>query len=485
MDFGQSQLAGLISGTQQDEKARYHVVAAKVRMNANLMRNIFGKSSHTKLIQNSYGKMMISSQPSVIYENTRVNHPLVKLLHEGVRKMDEIGDGASFFVLLVSELLSETLEMVNRGVKPALLAAALRVLHREIDEIAKNLAIAHNVSFGDRDSILRVIQGVIKNPALEELTAEAVSHTRSFDADTVRICKVALGSVEDSYVVEGMVFSRSPEGEVKSIRKGRTSIYNCPLDISRTELKGTVLMKTAEDLLSFSKDEVENIRRAAESIKADVVICNGKVNGTYLDFMNQAGKLVFKVLSKHDLRRIWMLMGGHISSMLVPQDESYIGSIDEVTTFEEGGVRYTKFISESSRIYTLVLKNSVGAILDEQERIVLKALTVLHRNTTDGQIILVEGAGRFEAELAGLLLERAQEEADELYFAYGCLARALRFFKSGGAKVYDCYNGKLKALKYALDFMATMYETSDYLIGRPEALNISPRTNKHWDEDDH
>lgn len=482
MDFGM-QLGSLISGSQQEEKAKYHVVASRIRMTCGLVRSLYGRLSHTKLIENGFGQIVMSSQPGIVYDNIKVSHPLVKLLHEYVKKMDVVGDGSTFFVLLASELVAETMLLIERGVKPALLASSLREIHREIDGMAGDLKMRHVVDFGDRESVSRVLRGVVKDELLERIVVDGICETQGFDSENIRICKVACGSVEDSYVVEGMVFNRAPEGEIRHAAKASTSIYNCPLDISRTELKGTVLMKTADDLLSFSKDENKRIREAVEGLGADVVICSGKVEKVYLDFLNKCGKLVFRVVSKHDLRRIRELVGGHISPVLHPQERDAMGSVDEVSTFAEGGTRYTKFVSSSRRMYTLVLKNSVQAMLDEQERIVQKALTVLDRNCISNTIELVEGAGRFERTLSDMVLKRYGDSVDEKHLAYRCLGRALRVFEVGDAAVLDVYNAKIKGVRYALEFAATLFETSDYLIGKPEALNIAPRSNEHWDED--
>ncbi|WEL38448.1 T complex protein 1 theta subunit [Encephalitozoon hellem] len=483
MNIGQTHLGGLISNAQQDEKVRYHIVGSKVRMACNLVRSLYGKSQRTKLIVNGYGQVVLSSQPGVIYDNVKMNHPLVKLLQDYVKKMDVAGDGATFFVILVSELIQETMDVVGKGMKPTYLSHMLREVHKEVEDLAKELLIEHSIRFDDRESISKVLRGVLKDDGLEKIVSKGISLARSFSSESIRVCKVGCGSIEDSYVVQGMVFNRSPEGEVRHMVKGKTSIYNCPLDIARTELKGTVLMKTASELLSFSKDENERTRKAVESMKGDVVICSGKVDRIYLDFLNKSKKLVFRITSKYDLRRMRELVGGHILSSLGSESEGSMGFVEEVVTFTEGTCEYTKFISESKKVYTLVLKNSVQAVLDEQERMVQKALTVLSKNTKDDKIGLVEGAGKFEKRLSKMFFERSAVSSEGKNLVYKCIGKVLGGFASSDAEIYDVYNCKVKALKYSIEFISTLFETSDYLIGKPEAINIAPRTNQHWDED--
>ncbi|AFN82867.1 T complex protein 1 theta subunit [Encephalitozoon romaleae SJ-2008] len=203
----------------------------------------------------------------------------------------------------------------------------------------------------------------------------------------------------------------------------------------------------------------------------------------YLDFLNKSRKLVFRITSKYDLRRIRELLGGHILSSLGSQSEESMGFVEEVVTFTEGICEYTKFISGSKKVYTLVLKNSVQAELDEQERMVQKALNVLSKNTKENKIDLVDGAGRFEKRLSKIFLERSAASKEGKGLVYKCIGKVLGGFGSSDAEIYDVYNSKVKALKYSIEFISTLFETSDYLIGKPEAMNITPRNNQNWDED--
>lgn len=72
-----------------------------------------------------------------------------------------------------------------------------------------------------------------------------------------------------SEVLSGMVFKREVEGDVTSASKAKVAIYSCPIDITQTETKGTVLIKTADELLNFSKvcydDFTVKVRLAFES----------------------------------------------------------------------------------------------------------------------------------------------------------------------------------------------------------------------------
>ena len=55
--------------------------------------------------------------------------------------------------------------------------------------------------------------------------------------------------------LQGMVFQRTIEGSVTSAEKAKIAVYSCPFDVTTTETKGTVLIKTADELATFARGE--------------------------------------------------------------------------------------------------------------------------------------------------------------------------------------------------------------------------------------
>ena len=63
------------------------------------------------------------------------------------------------------------------------------------------------------------------------------------------------GSLEQRKVVKGMVFTRTPDSAVQKATKAKVGVFSCPIDISQTETKGTVLLHTAKEMMDFTKGE--------------------------------------------------------------------------------------------------------------------------------------------------------------------------------------------------------------------------------------
>ena len=46
---------------------------------------------------------------------------------------------------------------------------------------------------------------------------------------------------------------------VKKLTRAKVCVFTCPLDIAQTETKGTVLLKNAEEMLSFTRGEEQQL----------------------------------------------------------------------------------------------------------------------------------------------------------------------------------------------------------------------------------
>ena len=86
----------------------------------------------------------------------------------------------------------------------------------------------------------------------------------SVNTDSVRIAKIMGGNVHQSEVIHGMVIMRGSEGAIQHASQAKVSVFACGIEASATEAKGTVLMKNAEDLMTYNKSEEKKVR-ACES----------------------------------------------------------------------------------------------------------------------------------------------------------------------------------------------------------------------------
>lgn len=252
---------------------------------------------------------------------------------------------------------------------------------------------------------------------LADLVAEAVlavlpKNPVNFNVDNVRVVKIMGGALEQSKVVKGMVFARQPDGTVTKATKAKVGVFSCPVDISQTETKGTVLLHNAKEMMDFTKGEeqqVEQIIKELHDSGMRVVVAGSTVGELALHYLNRYNILVIKVLSKFELRRLCRVVGATPLARLGAPMPDEMGTIDVVETMEIGGDRVTVFRQENeqTRTATLVLRGATQNHLDDVERAIDDGVNVVKAITRDPR--LVPGAGATEMQL----IEKIKAIADK------------------------------------------------------------------------
>jgi T-complex protein 1 subunit theta len=290
------------------------------------------------------------------------------------------------------------------------------VIDLEVDRL-KEMRSTTELSKALRTVIASKQSGV--EDTLAELVAEAVlavlpKNPLNFNVDNVRVVKIMGGSLEQSKVVKGMVFGREPDGIVKQARKAKVGVFSCPIDISQTETKGTVLLKNAQEMVDFTKGEEERLEAAIKELYDSglrVLVAGSTVGDLAMHYLNRFNILVIKILSKFELRRLCRVVGATPLARLGAPMPDEMGTIDVVETTEIGGDRVTVFRQEdansATRTSTIVLRGATQNHLDDVERAIDDGVNVVKAITKDPR--LVPGAGATEIQL----VERISAFADK------------------------------------------------------------------------
>ena len=242
---------------------------------------------------------------------------------------------------------------------------------------------------------------------LSILVAEAVlavlpKNPSNFNVDNIRVVKIMGGSLDQSKVVKGMVFGREPDGSIKKASKAKVGVFSCPIDISQTETKGTVLLHNAKEMLDFTKGEenqLETLIKELHDSGLRVIVAGSSVGELALHYLNRYNILVVKILSKFELRRLCRVVGATPLARLGAPMPDEMGSIDVVETLEIGGDRVTVFRQENdaTRTATLVIRGATQNHLDDIERAIDDGVNVVKAITRDPK--LIPGAGATEMQL--------------------------------------------------------------------------------------
>ena len=358
--------------------------------------------------------MILTSDAATILRELDVVHPCAKLLVMASQQQEsEMGDATNLVMVFAGELLKKAEELLRMGLKTADIVSGYEQAQKHALEALEELVVDKVEDIYSHEELSKAIRTVIasKQSGSEDLLADIVStavlavmpkNPVHFNVDNIRVVKIMGGSLEQSRVIRGMVFPREPNGSVKKAKNAKVGVFTCPLDISQTETKGTVLLKNAKEMLDFTTGEEEQLQNAIKELHdvgMRVVIAGAAVGELAMHYLNRFGIVVIKGLSKFDLRRICRVVNATPLARLGAPMPDEMGSIDVVETLEIGGDRVTVFRQEeeATRTATIVLRGATQNHLEDVERAVDDGVNVVKAITRDPR--LVPGAGATETQL--------------------------------------------------------------------------------------
>ena len=131
--------------------------------------------------------------------------------------------------------------------------------------------------------------------------------------DNVRVAKLIGGSVSDSQVLHGVVVLKDTEGSIKSVTTGaKIAVFGCSIESSAPETKGTIVIKSADELMAYNKGEERLMEEAISGIAASgakVVVAGGSISEIALHYIEKHGMMAIKIMSKFELRRLCKAVG--------------------------------------------------------------------------------------------------------------------------------------------------------------------------------
>lgn len=384
-----------------------------------------GPYGRNKIVINHLQKMILTSDAATILRELDVIHPAAKLLVMASQQQEaEIGDATNMVIIFAGELLKKAEELLRLGLKTSDIVQGYEKAQTFALKCLEDLEVDRLKELRSQTELSKALRTVVASKQsgsediLASLVAEAVlavlpKNPTSFNVDNVRVVKIMGGSLEQSRVVKGMVFGREPDGLIKKARKAKVGVFSCPIDLSQTETKGTVLLKNAQEMLDFTKGEEQRLEAAIKELYDSglrVVVAGSTVGELALHFLNRFNILIIKILSKFELRRLCRVVGASPLARLGAPMPDEMGFVDVVETTEIGGDRVTVFRQEDdssvTRTATIVLRGATQNHLDDLERAIDDGVNVVKAVTKDPR--LVPGAGATEVQLA----ERVSAFAD-------------------------------------------------------------------------
>merc|ERR1719271_1606053 len=102
------------------------------------------------------------------------------------------------------------------------------------------------------------------------------ANPENFNVDNVRVAKIPGNSILGTTVVRGMCMTRGVMGTITDVKNAKVAVYGIPLDSVTTETKGTVLLKSADELKAYNNSEeaaLEKVIAAIAGTGCNLLVC--------------------------------------------------------------------------------------------------------------------------------------------------------------------------------------------------------------------
>lgn len=428
-----------------DDSGSGAVVARSIAAACELSRMLsssLGPQGRCKLVVNHLEKMMVTSDCAAILAEVDVEHPAAKLLEKAVQQQEkECGDATNLTLLFAGELLNNTLDLMrtmgwkhSTDILEGYYLASQKLFNDLLPEHCLAMTIGHPSK--DLQGLQLVLQPVLGSKQygtqekLSQLVAEAcqivLKEGQILQPESIRTVKILGGHLGQSVCIKGFVAQRGVETTKTSAQSAKIAVFASGIEASSTEAKGTVLMKSADDLKNYNKTEeakMEEIIQGIAESGVQVVVSGGNISDMALHFIEKYGLLAVKIGSKWELRRLCQATGATALVRLGAPTPDEMGMAN-VKQQAVGGRTVTVFENdEEGKIATLVLRASTNSVLNDLERAVDDGVHAVQMACKDGR--LVYGGGATEIECAVQLHQFADSHPGLEQYAIRAFSKSL------------------------------------------------------------
>eukprot|EP00040_Diaphanoeca_grandis_P025446 m.140983 g.140983 ORF g.140983 m.140983 type:complete len:546 (+) comp30155_c0_seq1:162-1799(+) len=470
---------------------------------ATIVKTSFGPNGMNKMIINHLDRLFVTNDAATIIQELEVEHPAAKLLVlASEQQAHEVGDGTNFVVIFSGMLLQKAEGLLRMGLSPAEIIEGFEKAKDKAMEILPELVCTTVKDTRDLTEMTAMLKTCLMSKQyghedfLAGLVAKACVESQpregaltQFNVDHVRVVKIPGQGILSSSVMQGMIFKREASGTISCVEKAVVAVYSGPVDWVQTETKGTVLIESGKELKDFSQGEENMLEAQIKAIKdagVNVIITGSKFGDMAEHFLNRAGIMMVKILSKFDLRRLCRAIKATPLPRLTPPTASELGHCDKVDVQEIGDVRVTCFTQsqEHSPINTIVIRGSTLNIMDDIERAVDDGVNVFKAISKDAR--MTPGAGATEIELALRLARHGEAQSGLDQYAIIAFAEALEavpqvLAENAGMKAKD-----MLSLLYAAHSKGEQNAGVDISTEKPATIDavaagiIDNLPTKHW-----
>jgi thermosome len=422
------------------EAQRNNITAAKIV--AETVRTTLGPRGMDKMLVSTIGDVTITNDGATIMKELDVQHPAAKMLVEVAKTQDnEVGDGTTTAVLLSGELLSESEKLLDQNVHPTVIVDGFKKAAEKAIEILDKISIP--IKENDDETLRQIATTAMYSKgiaAARDLFADiAVKAVRQVaekgegglkaDIDLIKVLKKNGKSLSETELVRGIVVDKefAHSQMPKRVENAKIALANAKLEIEKTEFDAKININNPDQMHLFLEEEEKMLKEMVEDVAktgATVLFSEKGIDDLALHYLAKRGIAAVKNVSSGDMEKLSKATGAKIVASVKDLSTDILGAAKIV---EEAKIGDDKLVyvrdAKNPKAVTIVIRGGTEHVVDEAERSLHDALSVVRNALEDGKI--VAGGGAPEAEVAKRLREYAVKVGGREQLAIEGFANAL------------------------------------------------------------
>ncbi|KAJ3751780.1 chaperonin Cpn60/TCP-1 family [Lentinula raphanica] len=403
-----------------------------------LVKSTLGPKGMNKILQSaSTGEINVTNDGATILKAIQLDNAAAKIL-VNISKVqdDEVGDGTTSVCVLAAELLREAEKLIAMKIHPQTIVEGYRIASLAALRALEAAAVDHSSEPAKfRDDLYNIARTTLSSKVLSQdkgyfadLAVDAVLRLKN----TSKSFKKVGGKLTDSYLDEGFILDKTiAVNSPKRLENAKIMIANTSMDTDKIKIFGAQVKVDGTGKLA----ELERAERVGKNkAKVDAIASHGIncfVNRWQLVYnypeslFAEKGIMVIEHADFEGVERLSLVTGGEIASTFDQPDLIKLGEcelIEEVIIGEDKLIKFSGVAADEA--CTVVLRGSTSQMVDEAERLLHDALSVLSQTVKETRTVL--GGGCSEMLMSCAVDEEVRKVKGKKAIAAEAFRRALR-----------------------------------------------------------
>lgn len=373
-------------------------------------------------IQAGNGEVTITNDGATILQQMNVLHPAAKMLVELSRAQDiAAGDGTTSVVVVAGALLDAADRLLQKGIHPTAISDAFQRCALKAVEVLTGMS--KPVELTDKESLIKSASTSLSSKVVSQqsntlapLAVDAVlkitepGQEERVDLRNIKVIKSLGGTIEDTELIDGLVFTQRSSGVngPKRVEKAKIGLIQFCISPPKTDMDHNVIVSDYAAMDRVLKEERAYILNIVKQIKkagcnvllVQKSILRDAVSDLAIHFLDKIKVMVVKDVERDDIEFVCKTLNCRPIASLDHFLPENLVSADLAEEMASGTNKFVKItgIHNQGRTVSVIVRGSNKLVLEEAQRSIHDALCVVRCLVK--KRALIAGGGAPEIEMA-------------------------------------------------------------------------------------